>query len=187
MLAYDANIFYSALRDCRTTFDKLKCEGRKKLALKALKLGEVIGCVIPPTVREEVKKSWLEELAPHCRTYGINDTRKQRFIDRFIDKLVVRAMHDPEFLAVCTSEAPTEEARIAKAKKGDWKIVAETFLLDEPIRLVTFDHNIFNNYCKKVYREVAEEIAQKLGLKIQKDWDAIKPELVLTTLEKVKS
>jgi len=177
MLAYDSNIFYNVSRDCRLAHNPYKCEVLKSLSKKVLDLGKVKGCVIPETVKREVRSYLIDEYAHHCKVQSV-DRKAKRFVERFTDKLIVRAMKDKKFLLTCTSMDRDKMRRIARTARGDWRIVAESFLAGDEVTLVTFDHNITDDYCKKVYKETAEEVAKELGIKIAEKWGALRPDIL---------
>jgi len=178
MLAYDSNIFYNVSRDCRRDFNPYKCQVVKSLSKKALELGKLKGCIIPQTVKKEVRSYLIDEYASYCKVQKV-DPESRKFIARFTDKLVARAMKDEKFLLTCTSIDTDRMRRIARTIRGDWSIVAESFLAGDDVTLVTFDHNITDDYCKKVYREVAEEVAKEVGVKIAERWDAVRPDFLV--------
>lgn len=191
-IALDTNIFYSLIRDCRSAYDQEKCVKNKVAAKKILEYGRIRGCVIPTPVQREAKKEWIKEFAPFCSLKEVSREEK-RAIDKFVDKLVTIAARElkeseklkrlsrikrvdrkeieeaRKFLNLCTPEkAKNDYERIAKAKEGDWKIVAESMI--EKATLVSFDKNIHNEYCKEIYKKVAEEVG------IDYDgWDAKNP------------
>jgi len=176
MLAYDSNIFYKASADCRHAQDPNKCMGYKVAASKALEAGKVHGCLIPNTVQREVRKHIIDEYAYFCDRQ-ILDGNEKRFVEKFVDKLVAVAMKDEKFLVTCTSMGKDRLERIARARRGDWRIVAETLAEGKDITLVSFDHNIVDDYCVKVYKKVAEDVANKMKYKTGK-WSAKRPELL---------
>ena len=183
MIALDSNVLYVASRDCRYALDYERCVRRKKLANEILEFGKVHGCVIPYTVKEEVKRTIIEEYAPFCKIERIEDNKNKEFVEKFIDRLIAIANKDEKFLVTCTPEARDKYTRISKAMKGDWRIVAETIARGET--LVSFDKNMYHPYCKAVYRKVASELGVDAN-----DWDAFHPreflELVKEEKEKLK-
>lgn len=178
MLAYDSNILYNASKDCRFDPNPYKCQVFKDFSRKVLDLGKVKGCVIPETVKREVRSYLIDEYAHHCKVQSV-DRKAKRFVERFTDKLIVRAMKDKKFLLTCTSMDRDKMRRIARTARGDWKIVAESFLAGDDVTLVSFDHNITDDYCKMVYKEVAKEVAEEVGVSIAKHWDALKPDFLV--------
>jgi len=167
MIVYDSNVFYRATRDCRTAPNRGLCETRKRQSLELLKLGEREGCIITPTVAREVRRVWLREYAEHCRVVtSIEDKKKREFIRKFIDKLTVIADKDEKFLRTCTHEDPDKWRAILKSRNGDWKIIAESLVVDGDVKIASFDRDMTDSYCLNVYRSVARDVASKLGLKV---------------------
>ena len=164
MIALDSNILYVVSQDCRRTPDYEFCIRRKNLANKVLEFGKVHGCAIPKTVEKEVRRFMIEEYAPFCRRERV----EKKEIEEFVDKLTYKAEKDLKFLDMCTPSGKSKYERIWKAREGDWKIVAESMVNKR--LLVSFDKNIYDDYCKKVYREVAKEV----GIDAD-DWDAMHP------------
>ena len=179
MIALDSNVLYIASRDCRQAPDYEWCMRRKKLAIEILEFGKMHGCVIPNTVKEEVKRTIIEEYAPFCKIERINKDKKKKFVEKFVNKLVTIANKDDKFLVTCTPEAHDKYTRISKAMKGDWRIVAETIVRGET--LISFDKNIYHPYCKAVYRKVASELGVDAN-----DWDALHPREFLKLMKEEK-
>lgn len=189
MIVYDSNIFYRAIKDCRTAPNKSLCETQKRTSLELLKLGKKEGCIIPPTVAKEVRKDWILEYADECKVVSTQDIyedrRKREFVKKFIDKLTVIASKDKTFLRTCTHEDPDKWRAILKSRNGDWKIVAESILLSgeigKEVKIASFDRDITSNYCIATYKRVAEDIAKKLKIKIG-NIDVIRPDIVRVEL-----
>jgi len=176
MYAYDSNLYYKASQDCRRAYDPDKCLGYKNSSLRAFEAGKVGGCIVPHTVQREVRRYLIEEFTPFCEMQEL-DARKKRFVEKFVDKLVAVAMKDEKFLATCTSMGQDRFHRIARARRGDWKIVGETLAEGRDVTLVSFDHNIVDDYCVRKYRETAERVAEEMKFELA-EWEAKRPELV---------
>lgn len=164
MIALDTNVFYAISQDCRRAPDYEFCIRRKRLAKKVLEFGKLHGCAVPKTVEKEARKYMIEEYAPFCKVEGA----EKKKIEKFVDKLTYKAEKDPEFLNLCTPEGKDKYRRIWKAREGDWKIVAESMMNGR--LLISFDKNIYNEKCKKAYREAAKEVGIDAS-----DWDAMSP------------
>lgn len=152
MIAPDTNIFYYLAKDCRFTFNAEKCKQFKEISKKVMDVARVEGCVIVPTVAKETKKSWLEEYGHFCRLDTVRDPR----VDEFVDKLVARAMKDEKFLEVCTSKGGDKYERIKKAMDGDWRAIGEAVAVGAAF--VSFDRNVWDPYCRRVYEDVSEQV-----------------------------
>lgn len=170
MKVFDSSVIYNATMDCRFTHDKEKCERRKKAALKEIEEAKLSsGCAIPTSVYSEVRRSVLNEYVGFCHPITL-DKKRERFVSTFTNKLISRANKDREFYERCTSEGRDYGERIYKACKGDWRIVAESFLAGEDVELVSFDWDITDSVCARTYLEVAETLAKELGVPIAKSW-----------------
>jgi len=168
-LAFDSNIFYRTIEDCRFSKNPGKCKRMKELALASVSLGKVHGCVILPTVEKEVRRTWIEEIAPFCERKSVIDESK---IESFVNKLIKRAEEDEKFLEVCTSQGRDRFERIYKAMKGDWRILAES--IENGAILVTFDRNLTDPYCVRVYEEVAKDVGFEGEVKVVKPSELLK-------------
>ncbi|RLI84757.1 hypothetical protein DRP07_00140 [Archaeoglobales archaeon] len=186
----DTNIIHELNNNCHRIRDKgrrISCLERQK---KIESIMEGKGCtLVPGFLEEELRYRNVsskngkyviftydvdgKKIAAVCDSKKLSSSERE-FVERFVSRLAEEAIDNQRFFVACTQEARQNEPKmeaIRRSMRHDWKAVASSMLIEDDVRLLSYDRDVTDEYCKSVYVSAAKHVG---GAKAN-SWDAVRP------------